>query len=73
MAIEIVTGEKYDPRPGHSKYPFADMEVNDFFEVPEWSTPDNAANAAHAWGVRHGCKFSLQRIADAPARIWRVK
>lgn len=71
--MQVIKGETFQARPGHRKYPFAKMDVNDFFEVPDGYDPLLVANAAHRWGSEHKRKFRMQRNDDGTVRIWRVK
>lgn len=71
--LKIISGMKFEAAPGGRKYPFAEMAVNDFFEVPDHYRPENVANAAHRWGSAKGRKFRIQRLEDGKVRIWRVK
>lgn len=51
------------------KYPFADMEVGDSFEVLDGAYV--VGSAAGAYGRRHNMKFTY-RVVNGVARVWRV-
>lgn len=53
------------------KYPFAEMEVGDSILFCE-SDMKSARSCSHAFGVRHGMKFTT-RLVDGGMRIWRVE
>lgn len=63
--------EKNVPLPSrYSRYPFAQMEVGDSFEVPV----DSARNAQHAVyqeNRRGEKKFTFRKMGDV-ARCWRT-
>lgn len=54
-----------------AKYPFADMEIWDCYEVTDPEQAKRAAKAAFRYGARHGKKFST-RTTDEGLRIWRI-
>ena len=53
------------------KYPWADMEVGDSFEMP-LSTKTASAQASYA-GVRYGMKFTCRKTGPNTTRIWRIE
>jgi hypothetical protein len=69
----------------NKKYPFADMDVGDCFDIPLMGekvqrtcglidrTTRNVGRAASITGKRLGRKFSIRTIADeGVVRVWRV-
>ena len=59
--------EKFVPIPAD---PFAEMEIGDSIFFAE-SAMKAASSYSHAFGVRHGMKFTT-RLVDGGMRIWRV-
>lgn len=53
-----------------SKYPFAEMEMNDSFFVPERTTKQFAPTAYGA-AKKLGRKFTLRNV-EGGVRVWRV-
>lgn len=61
-----------EPRRGRpSKYPFAEMEVLDCYEVEDPEQVQRATRAAYQHGARHGKKFAA-RSTPVGFRIWRI-
>jgi len=50
------------------KYPFADMEVGQSFEIPA-----NGRTAASVYGARTNKKFATRKMEDGTFRCWRLK
>lgn len=59
------------PRCRKAKYPFAEMEIGDAFDVPV-SQSNNARTAAFQYGKRHGGSFTARKISADIARCYRV-
>ena len=56
-----------------TKYPFAQMKVNDSFAVPA-NTNRSAINvSAMRFGRKHGMKFTVRRTVDGTLRCWRIE
>lgn len=78
--ITINTGPLPEPLPDNrNRYPFADMKVQDFFEIP--ADPGDKARIRHRiycaakdWAARNQpeWQFSVQRTATGVV-CWRVK
>ena len=66
--------EKFVPIPAgyakSKKYPFSEMEIGDSILFGE-SDMKAARSYSHAFGVRHGMKFTT-RLVDGGMRIWRI-
>jgi hypothetical protein len=58
------------PQRAHMKYPFADMEVGDSFEVTDGNFA-SVRDCARKFGERHGMVFSSRQTA-AGLRVWRI-
>ena len=55
-----------------SKYPFASMEVGNFFEVPY--EEDHAVRVrASQYGKRHGQRYTVRRTTDQDGKPTRVR
>lgn len=68
--------ERGIPIPGYrnqSRYPFANMKVNDSF-VANSNIALSARRAAYIYGSLHDKKFTVRKInARGDMRIWRIK
>jgi|SanBayMetagenome_1026888.scaffolds.fasta_scaffold54499_2 hypothetical protein len=62
--------ERKVPSPRQSKYPFADMEVNDSFEVAG-KTAKQFAGTVYSASKKLGKKFTM-RSTEAGVRVWRT-
>lgn len=65
-----------------TKYPFPQMEVGDYFDVPPdhpAATPNESngsarvQSSAHSWGRRFDRKFFTKKLSDGTIRIQRLK
>jgi len=56
--MEITLKKAKKPLKSFVKYPFAHMEINEYFEVDQ-SNFEKVRGAAHSYGFRHGKKFSV--------------
>lgn len=83
MAFEIIKNALPLPPKSRerSRYPFAEMEVGDAFDVPVGDmTPTGAVNrvtsASSHFGKLHGRKFAARRIQNddgaSVIRCWRI-
>lgn len=62
------TERKLTPR--KSKYPFAEMELNDSFFLPD-RVAKSFTPTVYAAGKRLGRKFAVRSV-DGGVRVWRV-
>jgi len=78
---EIKRGAPPMDRKKGNKYPFAQMEVDTYFEIPSTDpgaqlTKDRCprvASPAYAYGYRHGWVFSVRKLDSGAIRVYRVK
>lgn len=63
--------EKNIPVP--RKYPFAEMQVGDSFEVPEGTKRTTVNVAAKRYGMMHNMKFTVRLTPERKLRCWRVE
>lgn len=63
--------EKGIPMP--VRYPFAEMEVGDSFEVPENVKRTAVSVSAKRYGDKHGMKFTVRLTPERKFRCWRVE
>lgn len=64
------------PERGSCKYPFAEMEVGDMFEVPLNSTPRRFAQSSVSRLARKyhpDRKYRTRRLDDDKIGVWRVE
>jgi hypothetical protein len=81
MTFKIKKGLPLPALDIRTKYPFPQMEVKDYFDVPAddpAATRNSNGNArvqssAHSWGRRFDRKFHTSRLADGTVRIQRIK
>ena len=67
-------------RMGSNSFPFANMEVDDSFFVPE-DAAKNARSSSGSFAKRHGVKFTVRRTNEtdeagqnvAGVRVWRTE
>jgi hypothetical protein len=80
--FEIKKGLSLPARDTKTKYPFAQMEVGDAFDVPashpsatrvSGGSAARVQSSAHSWGRLNGRKFNTRRLPDGVVRIQRVK
>ena len=59
------------------KWPFKEMKLLDYIDVPMTDEYKNAAKNAHSYGHEYGMKFKTQIAADEVGvkftRIWRIE
>lgn len=72
--IEIPKRAMPSRRRSGSKYPFAQMEVNDSFLLPQTTKPTTIRSAIGAFSKRHADagKFTV-RATEEGLRVWRTE
>jgi len=53
-------------------FPFAQMEVNDSFEIPKEVNRQTVSTAANRYARKTGKKFITRVMPDKTFRCWRV-
>ncbi len=62
--------DKHIPVP--QTFPFAQMEVNDSFEIPKEVNRQTVSTAANRYARKTGKKFITRVMPDKTFRCWRV-
>lgn len=59
------------PKASYRKYPFNEMKPGDSFLINGDAAPSVVSTSTHAFGRKHGWKFSVRKTPDGH-RCWRI-
>lgn len=71
--MKIKKGKEIPERNYPRKYPFNEMEVDEYIEFDDPEEGKAAYQAASMYAHRHGVKFTMRSYEEGRVIIWRIK